>query len=51
MWRSTLDQRYYITKEIEKRKVIDPIKLDNWKFVPEEWTKDAIERDKKILFD
>lgn len=50
MWRSERDQRYYLTKEIERRKVVTPKVFNNWKFVPEEWTKPAIERDKKILF-
>ena len=26
-------------------------KLSNWKFIPEDWTKDAIKRDRKELFD
>ena len=50
MWRSERDQRYYLTKEIERRKVVTPKVFNNWKFVPEEWTKPAIERDMKILF-
>ena len=50
MWRSEHDQRYYLIKEIERRKIVDPKTFGNWKFVPEEWTKSAIEKDRKLLF-
>ena len=50
MWKSEFDQRYYITKEIERRGTITPKSFNNWKFVPEEWTTKAIERDRKVLF-
>lgn len=50
IYRSERDQRYYLMKEIEKAKVMDPQPNNNWKFVPETWTKPAIERDKKLLF-
>ena len=50
MWKSDKDQRYYIIKEIEKKGTVTPITYNNWKFIPEEWTKDAIERDKEALF-
>lgn len=50
IWRSEKDQRYYLMKEIEKTGVIDAKPNNNWKFVPEEWTKPAAERDKAILF-
>ena len=50
MWRSEHDQRHYLIKEIERRKIVDPKTFGNWKFVPEEWTKSAIEKDRKLLF-
>ena len=50
IWRSERDQRYYLMKEIEKLRVIDPQPNKNWRFVPEEWTKPAAERDRKLLF-
>ena len=50
MWKSDKDQRYYIIKEIEKKGTVTPISYNNWKFIPEEWTKNAIERDKEALF-
>ena len=50
VWRSELDQRYYLMEEIEKMKVIDAKPNNNWKFVPEAWTKPAAERDMKLLF-
>ena len=51
LWKSEYDQRRYIIEEIKRRGIIEPKPFDNWKFVPEEWTKPAIERDKKLLFD
>jgi 2',3'-cyclic-nucleotide 2'-phosphodiesterase/3'-nucleotidase len=47
---SELDQRHYLTEEIERLGTITPQPNTNWKFVPEEWVKPAIERDKKLLF-
>jgi 2',3'-cyclic-nucleotide 2'-phosphodiesterase/3'-nucleotidase len=44
------DQRYYLTEEIQKMGTIDPKPNQNWKFVPEAWTKPALERDRKLLF-
>ncbi|MGG6546694.1 UNVERIFIED_CONTAM: 5'-nucleotidase C-terminal domain-containing protein, partial [Prevotella sp. 15_C9] len=50
IWRSELDQRYYLIKEIEKAKIMNPKPLTYWKFVPTKWTKGAAERDKELLF-
>lgn len=50
IWMSEKDQRYYLMKEIEKAGVIDPQPNYNWKFVPEEWVKQAAERDRALLF-
>lgn len=50
IWESELDQRYYLMKEIEKEGVCDPQPNHNWKFIPEEWTKPAAMRDRKLLF-
>ena len=44
------DQRFYLMKEIEKAGRLNPQPNNNWRFVPEEWTKPAIERDRKLLF-
>ena len=44
------DQRFYLMKEIEKAGRLNPQPHNNWRFVPEEWTKPAIERDRKLLF-
>ena len=44
------DQRYYLTEEIQKMGTVDPKPNQNWKFVPEAWTKPALERDRKLLF-
>ncbi len=50
IYESELDQRYYLMKEIEKAGIMNPMPNNNWKFVPESWTKQAINRDKKLLF-
>jgi len=50
IYRSERDQRYYLTREIEKAGVMKAKPNNNWKFVPEVWTKPAIERDRKLLF-
>lgn len=44
------DLRYYLMKHIEKAKVLKPRALNNWKFIPEEWTQPALVRDKKLLY-
>ena len=50
VYHSELDQRYYLMKEIERMGTIDPKPNRNWRFVPEEWTKPALERDRKYIF-
>lgn len=49
-YRSPHDQRYYLMKEIEREKTIDPSPNNNWRFVPESWVKPAAERDYKLIF-
>lgn len=44
------DLRYYLMKEIEKKGVLNPKPLNQWKFVPEEWTVPAAKRDYELLF-
>lgn len=48
--RSERDQRYYLIQEIERQGTINPMPNNNWRFVPEEWAKPALERDRKILY-
>ena len=50
VYRSERDQRYYLMREIEKAGRLNPKAHNNWRFVPEEWTRPAIERDRKLLF-
>lgn len=50
IWRSERDQRYYLMLEIEKGGLMNPRPNNNWKFIPEAWTKPAAERDRQILF-
>ena len=50
LFHTDMDQRHYLTEEIMKMGTINPQPNNNWKFVPEEWTKPALERDRKQLF-
>ncbi|MBQ6378255.1 MAG: bifunctional metallophosphatase/5'-nucleotidase [Prevotella sp.] len=44
------DQRHYLTEEIRRMGSVDPKPNANWKFVPEDWVKPALERDSQLLF-
>lgn len=44
------DLRYYLMRYIERKKVIEPRALNQWKFVPEAWTIPASKRDFERLF-
>lgn len=50
VWTSDHDQRYYLTEEIKKLGHIAPKANNNWKFVPEKFVKEAITKDRKLLF-
>ena len=50
VWQSERDQRYYLTEEIRKLGNVAPTANSNWRFVPEEWTKAAAQRDRELLF-
>jgi 2',3'-cyclic-nucleotide 2'-phosphodiesterase/3'-nucleotidase len=47
---SSKDMRYYLMNWIENSGRITPSKPNNWRITPEEWTKDAIVRDRELLF-
>lgn len=44
------DLRYYLMKQIEELGTVTPKKLNSWKFIPEEWTAPAAQRDSILLF-
>lgn len=44
------DLRYFLMKQIEEKKELDPQPLNQWKLIPEEWTIPASERDYRLLF-
>ncbi len=50
VWMSERDQRYYLQRKIEKEGRVTAKALNNWRFIPEEWTRDAIARDRKLIF-
>lgn len=49
-WMSERDQRYYLTQKIIREGNVKAKALNNWRFIPESWTKPAIERDRQYLF-
>lgn len=50
VYQSPLDLRYYIMKYIESVDTVTPQPNNNWRFVPEEWTIPAAQRDRELLF-
>lgn len=50
VYASDKDLRYYLMQTIEERGTMDPQPLNQWKFIPEAWTKPAAQRDYKQLF-
>lgn len=44
------DLRYYLMKAIEKKGIINPQALHQWKFIPTEWTVPAAAKDRELLF-
>lgn len=50
IYESERDQRFYLTKEIEKAGIMDPQPHNNWRFVPAEWAEPALKRDRELIF-
>jgi 2',3'-cyclic-nucleotide 2'-phosphodiesterase/3'-nucleotidase len=50
VYQSPLDLRHYLMQELERQGTMSPKAANNWKFVPEAWTKPAAERDRKLIF-
>ena len=50
VWSTDKDLRFYLMKEIEQLRDINPQPLNQWKFIPENWVKEAAQRDAEILF-
>lgn len=44
------DLRYYLMNYIEKKGTLNPRALNQWKFIPENWTVPAAKRDSEYLF-
>ncbi len=44
------DLRYFLMLRIINNGSIDIYKMDNWRFVPEAWTHQALQRDRQLLF-
>lgn len=50
IYSSDRDLRYYMMKEIERQKEINPQPLNQWRFIPQKWTEPASRRDSIILY-
>ena len=50
IYQSPLDLRHYLMQEIERQGTMSPQAGHNWKFIPEEWTVPAGQRDYKQIF-
>lgn len=50
VWSTDKDLRYYLMQEIRSEKNIAPKALNQWKFIPENWTVPAAQRDSVTLF-
>ena len=50
VYKSERDQRYYLTKKIEREGNVTPKALGNWRFIPDAWVRPALLRDRKLLF-
>jgi len=44
------DIRYYLIRRVMEQKTLNPVCLNQWRFIPDEWAKKAIARDRLILF-
>ncbi|MGL4806479.1 MAG: bifunctional metallophosphatase/5'-nucleotidase, partial [Bacteroidales bacterium] len=44
------DLRYYLMEYIKKEGKLNPQPLNQWKFIPEEWTVPAAKRDYMLIF-
>ena len=49
VWSTEKDLRYYLMTSIREMGTINPQPLNQWRFVPEEWVKQAAERDAVLL--
>ena len=50
VYMSERDQRHYLTEKIQREQVVEAKAFHNWRFVPDDWAKPAIERDRKLIF-
>ncbi len=50
IYSSDKDLRYYLMDYIQKKEKLSPRALDQWSFIPEEWTIPAAKRDYQYLF-
>ena len=50
LFHSDLDQRYYLTQEIERMGTVNPQPNLDWRFLPEAWARPALKRDSLLLF-
>lgn len=44
------DLRYYLIERVRQAGTLHPRCMDLWRFVPDDWARPALERDRKLLF-
>jgi len=49
VWSTDKDLRFYLLTAISQMGTISPTPLYQWKFIPEDWTEKAAERDAILL--
>lgn len=50
VWYSQRDLRHYLMEYISKQGTISPRANANWRFIPTEWTDEALCRDRQLMF-
>lgn len=50
LWTSDREMREYLRRDISRQSEINPQSLNNWRFIPTDWVKQAEIRDAEILF-
>ena len=50
LWTSDREMREYLRRDISRQSEINPQSLNNWRFIPSDWVKQAEIRDAEILF-
>ena len=44
------DLRYYLIQRVQQAGTLHPRSMDSWRFIPDEWVRQALEKDRILLF-